>query len=279
MMRHIVQRTILYAGVLLLAVFTLSPLAWMALMSVMRPEDLVRVPLVWWPDALDFGRYTALLNPYDEQGQRFLLSLRNSLVAAGGATLLALFFAIPAAYAFSRRGAPLLLLFGFLATIMMPPITYVLPLHAAFGKLGMLNSSATLVIIYTAMLLPFAVWLMKSNFDVLPVEVEHAAFVEGASTLVTLRRVVLPMALPAIAATAMLSFLVAWDEFFYALIFTNDLAAKTLPVTIADFTAGRVADYGVIAAVGVMASLPPAILALLFQRLIVSGLVAGSVKG
>jgi multiple sugar transport system permease protein len=255
MTRSIVQSAALYAGVLFLAVFTLAPLAWMALMSVMRPEDLVRVPLDWWPDAFDFGRYAALLNPYDEQGQHFLLSLRNSLVAAGGATLLALILAIPAAYAFARRGAPLLLLFGFLATIMMPPITYVLPLHAAFGTLGMLNSSVTLVIIYTAMLLPFAVWLMKSNFDVLPVEVEHAAFVEGASTLLTLRRVVLPMALPAIAATAMLSFLVAWDEFFYALIFTNDLAAKTLPVAIADFTAGRVADYGVIAAVGVMAGL------------------------
>jgi multiple sugar transport system permease protein len=279
MMRNTVQRTTLYAAVLLLAVFTLAPLLWMSLMSVMRPEDLVRVPLDWWPNDLDFSRYSALLNPYDEQGQRFLLSLRNSLVAAGGATLLALILAIPAAYAFSRRGAPLLLLFGFLATIMMPPITYVLPLNAAFGKLGMLNSSATLVIVYTAMLLPFAVWLMKSNFDVLPVEIEHAAFVEGASTQLTLRRVVLPMALPAIAATAMLSFLVAWDEFFYALIFTNDLSAKTLPVTIADFTAGRVADYGVIAAVGVMASLPPALLALLFQRLIVSGLVAGSVKG
>ena len=279
MTRNLFQSLAIYAGVGLLAVFTLAPLAWMALMSVMQPEDLVRVPLDWWPDQLDFTRYAMLLSPDSDQGQRFLLSLRNSLLAAGGATVLALILAIPAAYAFARRGAPILLLFGFLATIMMPPITYVLPLHAAFGKLGMLNSTTTLVIIYTAMLLPFAVWLMKSNFDVLPIEVEHAAFVEGASTALTLRRVVLPMALPAIAATAMLSFLVAWDEFFYALIFTNDLTAKTLPVAIADFTAGRVADYGVIAAVGVLASLPPAILAMAFQRLIVSGLVAGSVKG
>ncbi|MBU0801547.1 MAG: ABC transporter permease subunit, partial [Alphaproteobacteria bacterium] len=105
------------------------------------------------------------------------------------------------------------------------------------------------------------------------------SMVEGASTFHTLRRVILPLALPAIAATFMLSFLAAWDEFFYALIFTSDLTAKTLPVAIADFTAGRVTDYGVIATVGVLASLPPAVVAMCFQRFIVSGLAAGSVKG
>jgi multiple sugar transport system permease protein len=248
-------------------------------MSISRPSDLVEVPLRWWPSEVDLSRYVALTDLGQEQGQRFLLALRNSLIAAGGATCIALVIAVPAAYAFARRGASMVLLFGFLATIMMPPITYVLPLYQVFGALGMLNSLATLVIVYAAMLLPFAIWLMKANLDVLPVEVELAAFMEGASTLYTLRRVVLPIALPAIAATAMLSFLVAWDEFFYALIFTSDMAAKTLPVAIADFAAGRVTDYGVIATVGVLATLPPALLAILFQRFIVSGLVAGSVKG
>jgi multiple sugar transport system permease protein len=279
MRRTMLQSLGIYAAVLILAAFTLAPLLWLVLMSVMQPEDLIKVPLDWWPSRLDFSRYARLVDLSGDEGERFLMALRNSLLAAGGATLVALLIAIPAAYAFTRRGAPMALLFAFLASIMMPPITYVLPLHAVFGYLGMLNSTLTLGIIYSVMLLPFAVWLMKSNLDVLPVEVEYAAFVEGASTFLTLRRIVLPMALPAIAATSMLSFLVAWDEFFYALIFTNDLTAKTLPVAIADFTAGRVADYGIIAAVGVLATLPPAILALLFQRLIVSGLVAGSVKG
>jgi multiple sugar transport system permease protein len=279
MRRTIPQSVALYAGVVLLAAFTLAPLAWLVLMSISRPSDLVEVPLRWWPSQVDLSRYAALTDLEQEQGRRFLGALRNSLVAAGGATLIALLIAVPAAYAFARRGASMVLLFGFLATIMMPPITYVLPLYQVFGAFGMLNSLPTLVIVYAAMLLPFAIWLMKANLDVLPVEVEMAAFMEGASTLYTLRRVVLPLALPAIAATAMLSFLVAWDEFFYALIFTSDMAAKTLPVAIADFAAGRVTDYGVIATVGVLATLPPALLAILFQRFIVSGLVAGSVKG
>lgn len=279
MKRTLPQIIALYAAVLLLAAFTLAPMGWLVLMSVSPASDLVQVPLHWWPSHLDLSRYAALVDMDQEQGRRFLAALRNSLVAAGGATVIALILAIPAAYAFARRGASMALLFAFLATIMMPPITYVLPLYQVFGSFGMLNSLATLVIVYAAMLLPFAIWLMKANLDVLPIEVEQAAFMEGASTIYTLRRVVLPIALPAIAATAMLSFLVAWDEFFYALIFTSDLSAKTLPVAIADFAAGRVTDYGVLAAVGVLATLPPALLAIFFQRFIVSGLVAGSVKG
>lgn len=279
MKRSLLQTVGIYSGVVLLACFTLGPLVWLVLMSISSPSDLVQVPLHWWPSQIDFSRYRLLTDLSQDQGQRYLAALRNSVVAAGGATLIALIIAVPAAYAFARRGASMALLFGFLATIMMPPITYVLPLYQVFGSFGMLNSLPTLVIVYAAMLLPFAIWLMKANLDVLPIEVELAAFMEGASTLYTLRRVVLPIALPAIAATAMLSFLVAWDEFFYALIFTSDMSAKTLPVTIADFAAGRVTDYGIIATVGVLATLPPALLAIFFQRFIVSGLVAGSVKG
>ncbi len=273
------QKTSLYAASFVLAFFTLAPILWLVIMSVSSPKDLTTVPLAWIPSQLDFSRYVQLFDWDNGSGQRFLMALRNSILTSGGATLVALFLAIPAAYAFSRRRAPLSLMFLFLATIMMPPITYVLPLYEVFGKLGLLNNIITLLIVYCALLLPFAVWLMKSNLDVLPVEIEHASFIEGASTIYTLRRVVLPLAAPAIVATAMLSFLVAWDEFFYALIFTSDLSSKTLPIAIADFAAGRVTDYGVIAAVGVLATLPPAFLAIFFQRFIVSGLVAGSVKG
>jgi multiple sugar transport system permease protein len=120
---------------------------------------------------------------------------------------------------------------------------------------------------------------MKANIDVLPVEVEQAAAIDGAGTFTTLTQVVLPMARPALLAAGMLCFLIAWDEFFYALIFMSDLRGKTLPVAIADFAAGRVTDYGLIAAVGVLASLPPALVAVIFQKNLVSGLAAGSVKG
>lgn len=160
MKRSLVQSIALYTGVLCLAAFTLAPLAWLVLMSVSSPDDLLQVPLNWWPARIDFSRYAALTDLDQEQGQRFLAALRNSLIAAGGATAIALIIAVPAAYAFARRGASMARLFGFLATIMMPPITYVLPLYHVFGAFGLLNSLITLIVVYAAMLLPFAIWLM-----------------------------------------------------------------------------------------------------------------------
>ncbi|WP_243546952.1 carbohydrate ABC transporter permease [Pseudodesulfovibrio tunisiensis] len=280
MHRSFLHTCCLYAAVLLIAVVTLAPLAWLVIMSVMSPRELLAVPLNWLPEHWDWSRYAQLLGMNgDIADNLFLHALRNSLIAASGSAFIALLTGIPAAYAFSRRNGPRAILFLMLATFMMPPITYILPLYTMFSGLGMLNSPFTLIAVYCTMVLPFATWLMKSNLDVLPVEVEHAAVVEGAGTLRTLWSVVLPMAKPALVATAMLSFLLAWDEFFYSLILNSDLRGKTLPVAIADFAAGRVTDYGLIAAVGVLASLPPTLLAVFFQKHLVHGLAAGGVKG
>ncbi|MBU0801541.1 MAG: carbohydrate ABC transporter permease, partial [Alphaproteobacteria bacterium] len=160
-----------------LAAFTLAPLVWLVIMSISSAPELTAKPLVWWPSTIDFSRYSDLLNIHSGSGERFLMALRNSLITAITATLIALLVAIPAAFAFSRRGASLVLLFGFLATIMMPPITYILPLYNIFGSFNLLNSSTALAIVYCAMLLPFATWLMKSNFDAIPAELDQASMV------------------------------------------------------------------------------------------------------
>lgn len=280
MRRSLLQSIGIYSAVAALAFLTLAPIGWLLIMSIASPTDLLAIPLQWIPNEFDFSRYTNLLGLNGDISENlFLHALRNSIIAACGATLVALMTAVPAAYAFSRRNGPRSLLFLMLATFMMPPITYILPLYTMFSSVGMLNNPFTLIAVYCTMVLPFATWLMKSNLDVLPVEVEHAATVEGAGTARTLWSVVLPMAKPALVATAMLSFLLAWDEFFYSLIFNSDLRGKTLPVAIADFAAGRVTDYGVIASVGVLASLPPIFLAVFFQKHLVHGLAAGGVKG
>lgn len=280
MRRTLVQSIAIYAAALLLVAVTLAPLLWLFIMSIMQPRELLAVPLKWLPQVPDFSRYGRLLGFTGEIAENpFLNALRNSLIASGGASLLALAVSALAAYSFTRRNAPIIILMLMLATFMMPPITYILPLYTMFSRIGLLNNPLTLVAVYCTLLIPFASWLLKANFDVLPAEVEDAAAIDGAGTMTTLTRIVLPMARPALLATGMLSFLVAWDEFFYALIFMSDLRGKTLPVAIADFAAGRVTDYGLIAAVGVLASLPPAIVAVFFQKNLVSGLAAGSVKG
>ncbi len=136
-----------------------------------------------------------------------------------------------------------------------------------------------LALVYLTILAPFTTWLMKSGFDTIPREIEAAAMMDGANLFQTLRRITLPLAMPVVATSALFAFLLAWDEFFYALLFTSDQRAKTLTVTIADLAGGRIADYGLIATAGVLAALPPVFIGLVMQRALISGLTAGSVKG
>jgi multiple sugar transport system permease protein len=120
---------------------------------------------------------------------------------------------------------------------------------------------------------------MKSGFDSIPREIEAAAMMDGAGLLATWRIITLPLAAPVMATSALFAFLLAWDEFFYALLFTSDQRAKTLTVAIADLAGGRVSDYGLIAAAGVLAALPPVVVGLVMQRALISGLTSGGVKG
>jgi multiple sugar transport system permease protein len=273
----------IYSAVVLLMVVTLAPLLWLFIMSVSSTRDLTSIPIHWLPDQWDFSRYVRLVtNAVTGQravSEEFLAALRNSIIASAGATAIAMLTAIPGAYSVSRYPGRMPLLYGMIGTYMMPPVTYVLPLYIAFSAMGILNNVGALVIVYCTMLLPFTAWLLKANFDAVPREVEEAARIDGAGVLGIIWYVVLPLAKPALGAAALLAFLSAWDEFFYALVFTSDLRAKTLPVAIADFAAGRITDYGLVSAVGVLAALPPTIFAVLFQRSLVSGLSAGSVKG
>jgi multiple sugar transport system permease protein len=121
--------------------------------------------------------------------------------------------------------------------------------------------------------------LLKSGFDGVPREIESAAMIDGARLDQILRRLTLPLAAPAVATTALFGLLLAWDEFFYALLFTSDQNAKTVTVAIADLAGGRISDYGLIATAGVLAALPPVVIGIVMQRALVAGLTQGSVKG
>lgn len=271
---------LLYCGVLLFVLLTLAPLFWLFVMSVSDPVALTSKPLQWWPEHLDFSRYAKLLT-YKEGGvgERFLSALQNSLFVSVTATMISMAAAIPAAYSFSRYPGRQGLLYATVAMYMLPSVAFVLPLYLILSSLDMLNKAGSLIIVYCTILLPFTTWMLKNNFDQVPLEIEQAARIDGASLLDVIWRITMPLALPALGATALFAFLMAWDEFFYALIYTSDIRAKTLPVTIADFAAGRATDYGLISAVGVLASIPPVVIGLLLQRTLVSGLTAGGTKG
>jgi multiple sugar transport system permease protein len=280
---HMTRRTwwataFVYLGVILFALSVLTPVVWLLISSVSSTNDLTTTPLRWLPATPDFSRYQLLFNTQESFSQTFLLALRNSLAASLLATLLSLLVAIPAAYSFSRFGQTSIL-YGILVTYMLPPVALVFPLYGLLVALKLLNTVWGLALVYCTILTPFCTWLLKSNLDSIPQELDEAALIDGANRWVTLWQIVLPLSLPALSTAALWAILLSWDEFFYALLFTSNQQARTLTVTIADLAAGRAVDFGLICMAGVITALPPVLLGLLLQRGLLSGLTAGSVKG
>ncbi|MEN3754583.1 carbohydrate ABC transporter permease [Mangrovibacter yixingensis] len=274
-------RTILrYLAALVVALSILGPMAWLFLMSVSSTADLTRIPLEWLPRQWDFSRYASLvsLEP-GKPGALFLHALLNSILVACGATLVSLVLAVPAAFSFSRYPGRDGWLYAGLGIYMVPPVAFVLPLYFILEQLGLLNTRIGLVLVYCSLILPFLTWMLKNQFDTLPRDIEQAARLDGLRFWQVLLRITLPLAKPMLGASALFGWLLAWDEFFYSLLFTSNIAAQTLPVTIAGFTAGRATDDGLIAAVGILASVPPLFIAIWLQKTLVGGLASGGSKG
>ncbi|UZH00930.1 carbohydrate ABC transporter permease (plasmid) [Pantoea anthophila] len=269
-----------YGAALLVALSILAPMGWLFLMSVSSASDLSRVPLEWLPRQWDFSRYQGLISLAPGQpGTIFLHALGNSLLVASVATAISLLLAIPAAFSFSRYSGRDAWLSGALAIYMVPPVAFVLPLYFLLQQLGLLNTHPGLVMVYCSLILPFLTWMLKNQFDALPRDIEQAARLDGLRFWQVLLRITLPLAKPVLGAAALFGWLLAWDEFFYALLFTSNLSAQTLPVAIAGFTAGRATDDGLIAAIGILASVPPLFIAIWLQKTLVSGLTSGGSKG
>ena len=270
-----------YAALALVAAVTLAPLAWLVIMSVSSTNDLTTLPLRWLPAQLDLSRFGRLLSvTANGQGAMFLHALRNTLVVAAGTTALSFALAIPAAWVFSRHtGRHGLMLYVIVATYMLPPILFVVPMYRILSSLGLLNTTFALILTDTTIVLPFATWLVKGGIDAIPMDLEEAAAIDGAKLWRTLLTVTLPLARPIIGTALLLAVLIVWDEFLYALLFTSNDQAQTLTVAIANLATGRVTDYGLLAAAGILAAAPPVLIGLSLQRTLVAGLTGGAVKG
>ncbi|NJC72314.1 carbohydrate ABC transporter permease [Planosporangium thailandense] len=277
------QLALLYVLAVVMSLVILAPFAWLVIASISPARDLISAHPHWWPSHPTLSRYHSIFSGQaggDDVAANFRVAMGNSLVVAAGTTVISLVVGTLGGYAFARlrfrfrRSA----LFAFLSVYMLPPIALVIPLYLALSNLGMLDTKRGLVLTYCSIVTPFCLWTMSNYFLSLPSELEEAARIDGCNRLQALTRVVLPLAKPGLFATAMFGFLLAWDEFLYSLTFTSTTNAKTIPVAIAEFTGKYSSDFGLIAAGGVLAALPPVVLALASQRFIVSGLTAGSVK-
>ncbi len=281
-MRRVLERIGVYAAALLVAAVILAPPIWLFISSISSSAELLSVPVHWIPEAPTFDRYLQIIQGTgSESAAGFRQAMVNSLLVASFVTLVCISVGSLAAYSFARMGfaGHGNLIYLLLLSYTLPPLMLVIPLFRVMGDLKLTNTILGLVIIYSALLMPFAVWIMRSYFQTIPMDLEDAAMIDGCSRLHAFWRVILPISVPGIVATGLFCFLAAWEEFLIALIFTSSPAAKTIPVAIAEFTGRHAIDYGMMATGGVIAAIPPVLIALIFQRYLISGLASGAVKG
>lgn len=272
----ITKTVLFYALVVFIVVVSIFPFYYAILTSFKSGTDIFRV--TYWPVSFSWENYTAVFN----QGA-FPRNLLNSVFVATVTVVLALFLAVTAAFALSRvrfRGRGLLLMV-ILAVSMFPQIAVLAGLFEVIRALGIYNTPWALIFSYTIFTLPFTVWVLTTFMRDLPIEIEEAAIVDGASPWVIITRVFMPLMWPALVTTGLLAFIGAWNEFLFALTFTSSNFTRTVPVAIALLSGGSQYEipWGIIMAASVIVTVPLVFLVLVFQRKIVSGLTAGGVKG
>lgn len=292
---------LLLSASVLLALYVLAPIAWLISSSLQSESEITSVPPHWIPHQPTLENFQAIFKTSEEvvtyetrkQGDtatggfipstaaNLLPSMKNSLIVALSVVLLNLLVSVPAAYALAKirfRGRSASIYF-MLSTRVIPDIALVVPFFLFIQKLGLMDHLGSLIITYLAITVPFSIFILTGYFESLPEELDKAARVDGCSRLQTLLYVFLPISLPSLVAVVLFTFLTSWNEFLLALMFTQTPASQTMPIVVASFTSDFNISFSFINAAGVMAIIPPVIIAVVFERYIVSGLTAGAVKG
>lgn len=261
----------------------LVPFFWTFITSVAPAVDIHQRPPKWIPTKISFEYYIDIFTSSKKAfgvSYQFKRGILNSIIVSISVTVIALFFGSLAAYSVVRLKVPFgkFITLFILLTQMMPSVILIIPLYFIASKVNMLDRKVSLILIYLAFNLPLAVWILEGYFKSIPVSIEESALIDGCSRLQSLFRVLLPLSGPALFTTGIFVFIASWSEFLIALVFTSSLTAKTMPVAIAEFIGRFTTDYGLMATAGILGSMPPLIFAAIFQRYLVSGLTAGSVK-
>jgi ABC-type glycerol-3-phosphate transport system permease component len=269
------ESALIYAALTVLVLAFLFPVLWVLGLSLKtRAQVFVSPPLyLWWPT---FQNYADVLTRSD-----FVRAFINTLIVSISAVALSLSVGAPAAYAFARfpfKGRSILY-FALLVMRMLPPIAVLVPMYLLFNKVGLATTRLSVVLAYTTFSLPLVVWIMRGYFEGLPVELDESAWIDGASRFGAFLYAVLPLARPGLVAVSILCLQVAWNDFLFSAVLTNN-ATQTLPVMMAAFNAGDSGmDWGGLTASGMLVTLPVILFSFVAQRHLVAGLSSGAVKG
>ncbi len=266
----------IHGAAALLALFCGFPLLWMLITSLKPDPEILTAEPVFWPSRLQFDAYLRLF-----EQTNFAIYFVNSVKVAGAATLLTIMVATLAAYAVTRFRFPgrELVAGTMLFTYMFAPIMIVVPFYIMVRSAGLMNTHTGLVLSYTAFSLPFSMWLLRSFFRSIPLELEEAAMIDGASRPQAVARIVVPLALPGVIAVSIFTFIVAWNDYLFARVLISSDRLKTLPVGMSDLYNATVTDWGMMMAGGVVITIPALVFFVLVQRWLIAGWGAGAVKG
>jgi ABC-type glycerol-3-phosphate transport system permease component len=267
---------VVYAGALLLAAFSFLPVLWAISTAFTETENLYSTPPQWIPKPITFEHFGAVLdNPQIVHG------LLNTVVISVATTVVATVVGLLGAYGFSRYRFPgrNTLLVSVLFTQLFPRVVVIVPFFITLRHLDLMNTRQGLVLVYLMAVFPIAIWLMKGFFDNIPREIEEAAVMDGASLPRMLLQVVIPMCRPALVAVAMYSFILAWNEFLFALVFTQGADLRPLSVALGFYIDQNGIQWGDLMAASLLMSAPAVIVFIAAQRLLIRGLSEGAVKG
>jgi multiple sugar transport system permease protein len=262
--------------------WSLFPIYWALNTSLSTLSGADSTPAHYLPSPLSGTSYRAILGTGAASGTAGQIgrSLLNSAVESGAAMVLTVVIAVFAAYAFARLQFRFkrTIFVSVLATLLLPAYATLIPLYRIMASLGLVNTYLAVILVYTSGFLPLAIWILYNYFNTIPRELEEAAFVDGATPLRALVRVIIPVARPGIAAAAIIAFLLGWAQFLFPLILTTDLSTQPVTVIVAALNEQRVVPFTLLMACGVIAAAIPGVLALVLNRYIVQGMTAGSVK-
>ena len=262
-----------YATATAVAAVFLFPIYWLFMISFKTPEEIFHSPPVWWPHSIQFANYGVLFKDAD------VVAVWNSLVIASSSTLLAMFIGTIAAYSLVRfRTGGEHLAIWIISQRMMPPIAIVFPIFLLYVWLGGVDTHWGLILLYTAFNLPYVIWMMRGYIADIPIELEESALVDGCSRWQVLFGVVFPMARAGLIATAVFTFVFAWNDFLFALVLTR-VDVVTFPVQVTHYFGGQSNFWAKIAAMSVLGTVPVFVAVATMQRYLVRGISLGAVKG
>ncbi len=262
--------------VAIICIFAVLPVAWAFITSIKSSAEIHVASVRYWPQHPTLENYVDVFKTTD-----FVMQFKNSAIVSLSTTVLCVILSVTAAYAFSRfrfRGSKFLRKF-FLSSQMFPKVLIIIPLFVIMQGLHLLNTKGSLVLAYSTFSLPYVMYMLIGYFAGIPQELDEAATVDGCSRTAILFKIVLPLAVPGIIATAIYTFIHAWDELMFAVMFTSTAAQRTLPVGLKMYIGEYGIEWGSMCAASLLTSLPVILLFMFLQKFLIAGMTAGGVKG